>query len=106
MSLYCAELLNKWSASDPAYSVDTMARSAEYASQAAQLYESIDIQGDIPTMEKFSQVDIPRNHLATEFSMNHICRAEFWEILPNVLLEGIIYSTLQKFSNVSLLLNS
>jgi len=40
VSLYCAELLNKWSASDPAYSVDTMARSAEYASQAAQLYEA------------------------------------------------------------------
>ena len=77
VSLYCAELLNKWSASDPAYSVDTMARSAEYASQAAQLYESIDIQGDIPTMEKFSQVDILMNHLATEFSINHICRAEF-----------------------------
>ena len=55
VSLYCAELLNKWSASDPAYSVETMARSAEYASQAALLYESIDIQGDIPTQEKFSQ---------------------------------------------------
>jgi hypothetical protein len=55
VSLYCAELLNKWSASDPAYSVDTMARSAEYASQAAQLYESIDIGGDGPSQEKFSQ---------------------------------------------------
>ena len=46
VSLYCAELLNKWSASDPAYSVDTMARSAEYACLAAQLYESIEVQGD------------------------------------------------------------
>ena len=25
MSLYCAELLNKWGASDPKYSVDAMA---------------------------------------------------------------------------------
>eukprot|EP00960_Hanusia_phi_P048286 758857-Hanusia_phi.AAC.6 len=56
VSLYCAELLNKWSSSDPAYSVDTMARSAEYASEAAQLYESLDIANDIPTQEKFSQV--------------------------------------------------
>jgi hypothetical protein len=55
VSLYCAELLNKWSASDPSYSVDTMARSAEYASQAAQLYESIDMRGDGPSQEKFSQ---------------------------------------------------
>jgi hypothetical protein len=46
VSLYCAELLNKWSASDPSYSVDTMARSAEYACLAAQLYESIEVQGD------------------------------------------------------------
>jgi len=55
VSLYCAELLNKWSASDPSYSVDTMARSAEYASEAAQLYESIDMRGDVATQENFAQ---------------------------------------------------
>jgi len=60
VSLYCAELLNKWSASDPAYSVDTMARSAQYACQAAQLYESFEVQEDNQEekhahMEKFSQ---------------------------------------------------
>ena len=44
VSLYCAELLNKWSASDPAYSVDTMARSAEYAAEAAQQYEQIECE--------------------------------------------------------------
>ena len=55
VSLFCSELLNKWSASDPAYSIDTMARSAEYASEAAELYESIDMRGDIATQENFSQ---------------------------------------------------
>ena len=59
VSLYCAELLNKWSASDPAYSVDTMARSAKYASQAAMLYDSIEPCGDAATqathLQKFSQ---------------------------------------------------
>jgi tetratricopeptide (TPR) repeat protein len=59
VSLYCAELLNKWSASDPAYSVATMARSAEYASQAAMLYDSIETPTDpadkVIHLEKFAQ---------------------------------------------------
>ena len=84
VSLYCAELLNKWSSSDPAYSVDTMARSAEYASEAAQLYESLDIVNDIPTQEKFSQVK--------EFSLPPLPCADG---APQALYwKGLNYSTL------------
>ncbi len=58
VSLYCAELLNKWSASDPSYSVDTMARSAEYASEAAQLYDSISLQGQRPSSALLTYADV------------------------------------------------
>ena len=39
ISLYCAEILNKWAASSPEYTKDVMIRAAEYALQAKEYFE-------------------------------------------------------------------
>jgi len=82
VSLYCAELLNKWSASDPAYSVDTMARSAEYAAEAAQQYEQIESE-----IRKAKTLEMPMQE------REKYCQALYWK--------GLNYSTLARLGGNS-----
>jgi len=41
VSLYCAELLNKWAAASPEYTKDIMIRAAEYAVDAVEVFQSL-----------------------------------------------------------------